>query len=63
MRHALYCGNEEPTVGELLDDPIASLLRARDRLHIDDVLDAVKDARRRLAARTARRDAERRPAA
>lgn len=63
MRHALYCGNEEPTVGELLNDPIASLLRARDRLRIDDVLDAVENAKRSLAARSARQDRERRSAA
>lgn len=50
MRNRLYSGNAEPGVEELLDDPIAALLRARDGLHLDEVRYAVERAKRRLAA-------------
>jgi hypothetical protein len=32
-----YIGNEEPSIEELLTDPIAALLRCRDGLSLDDV--------------------------
>ena len=43
----------EPTVEELLDDPIADLLMARDRLQPEQVWAYVNDARRRLRDREA----------
>lgn len=41
----------EPTVEELLSDPIARLLMARDRLRPEVVWECVKDAKRRLRQR------------
>ena len=44
----MYLRNAEPTVEELLDDPIAHLLMARDRLQPEQVWVCVNDARRKL---------------
>ena len=44
----MYHGNLEPTVSELLGDPIARLVLARDGLHVDAVWDCLHDAKRRL---------------
>jgi len=44
----------EPTVEELLSDPIVKLLMARDRLPPEVVWACVRDARRKLKARSAR---------
>ena len=44
----MYLRNAEPTVEELLDDPIAHLLMARDRLQPEQVWAYVNDARRNL---------------
>ena len=49
----------EPTVEELLDDPIARLLMQRDRLQPDFVWACVRDARRKLKVREWRDAAER----
>jgi hypothetical protein len=41
----LFCGNKEPTLEELLGDPITRLLFARDRVKEEDMralLDAVR---------------------
>jgi hypothetical protein len=43
----------EPTVEELLTDPIARLLMARDELQPEFVWACVSDARRKLKAREA----------
>jgi hypothetical protein len=48
MHDKLFRGNAEPTIHELLTDPIAQLLRQRDRIAIDDVLAAVAQAREAL---------------
>ena len=48
MPDKLFRGNTEPTIHELLTDPIAQLLRQRDRIAIDDVLAAVAQAREAL---------------
>lgn len=48
MHDKLFRGNAEPTIHELLTDPIAQLLRQRDGLAIDDVLAAVEQAREAL---------------
>ena len=50
----MYLRNAEPTVEELLDDPIAHLLMARDRLQPEQVWAYVNDARRRLRDRKMR---------
>jgi len=47
----MYFRNTEPTVEELLDDPITHLLMARDRLQSEQVWAYVNDARRRLRDR------------
>jgi hypothetical protein len=47
----MYLRNAEPTVEELLDDPIAHLLMARDQLQSEQVWAYVNDARRRLRDR------------
>jgi hypothetical protein len=43
--------NAEPSVEDLLNDPIAELLRRRDKLTLQEVWDCVEDGRRRLQAR------------
>ncbi len=49
MRNNLYSGNAEPPVQELLEDPIAALLRERDGLHLDEVRHVVERVKHRLA--------------
>ena len=49
----MYVRNTEPTVEELLDDPIAHLLMTSDRLQPEQVWAFVHDARRRLKDREA----------
>jgi hypothetical protein len=44
-------GNAEASVEDLLNDPIAELLRRRDKLTLQEVWDCVEDGRRRLRAR------------
>jgi hypothetical protein len=46
----MYRHNAEPTLEELLNDPIAHLLMARDGLHPDHVWACIKNARERLGA-------------
>jgi hypothetical protein len=48
MHDKLFRGNTEPTIHELLTDPIAQLLRQRDGIAIEDVLAAVAHAREAL---------------
>jgi hypothetical protein len=43
--------NAEPTVDELLNDPIAHLLMVRDRLQPEHIWACVDNARQRLRAR------------
>ena len=47
----MYRGNEEPTIEELLGDPIASLIMARDALVPDQVWAHIRAAQRKLRAR------------
>jgi hypothetical protein len=47
----MYAGNDEPTVEELLSDEMMRLLMARDRLSLQAVRVAVREARRRLRKR------------
>ena len=49
----MYDGNREPTVEELLDDPIADQLMARDRLRPEHVWAFVNNARRKIRHRDA----------
>lgn len=51
MRDKLFRGNAEPTIHELLSDPIAELLRQRDRIGVDDVLATIEHAREALRYR------------
>jgi len=51
MPNRLFRGNVEPTIDELLTDPIAQLLRKRDRIGIDEVLATVEQAREALRHR------------
>ncbi len=44
---ALYCGNAEPSIDELLNDPIADLLMKRDGIAPREVRALMADARRR----------------
>ena len=48
-RSQRYTGNEEATLGELLSDPIAALLRHRDRLALPQVRDFLEEMKRKLA--------------
>lgn len=47
----MYLRNAEPSVEELLNDPIARLLRARDGLQPEQVWVCVNDARQKLKTR------------
>jgi hypothetical protein len=47
---AVYISNREPSLRELLDDPIARLLMASDRVRIEQVVLHLRVARQRLAA-------------
>lgn len=47
----MYRGNEEPTIEELLSDPIASLVMARDKLRPDQIWACIRAARRSWRAR------------
>ena len=51
----LYSGNLEPSIEELLNDPIAALIMARDRITPEIVWSQVHEARRELRRREARR--------
>jgi hypothetical protein len=46
---AVYTRNREPSLDELLDDPIARLVMASDRLQVEDVIFHLDVVRRRLA--------------
>ena len=50
----LYSDNAEPSVEELLNDPIAHQLMRRDGLSMASVQGHIEDARRRLRNRTQR---------
>jgi hypothetical protein len=47
---AVYIRNREPTLRDLLDDPIVRLLMASDRVQLEQVMLHLRAARRRLAA-------------
>lgn len=47
----MYLRNVEPTVEELLNDPIAHLLRACDGLETEQVWAYINDTRRKLGER------------
>ena len=51
MHDRLFHGNIEPSIDELLSDPIAQLLRKRDRIEVDDVLVTVERAKAALRHR------------
>lgn len=51
MPNRLFHGNIEPSIDELLSDPIAQLLRNRDRIAVDDVLVTVERAKAALRHR------------
>lgn len=48
MPNGLFHGNIEPSIDELLSDPIAQLLRNRDRIAVGDVLVTVAQAKAAL---------------
>jgi hypothetical protein len=45
MTQTRYCRNEEPTIAELLNDPVAHLLMARDGIQVRDVVAIVERAK------------------
>lgn len=51
MPDRIFHGNAEPTIDELLSDPIAQLLRNRDRIAVDDVHATVERAKAALRHR------------
>ena len=55
MPNRLFHGNIEPSIDELLSDPIAQLLRNRDGIAVDDVLVTVERAKAALRHRCLRR--------
>ena len=52
---AMHDSVPEPTIAELLDDPIARLLMASDRLSPETVWECVRDAKRKLKDSVAKR--------
>ncbi len=46
----MYISNREPSLRELLDDPIVRLLMASDRVRVEQVIRHLRIARRRRAA-------------
>ena len=44
---ALFCGNAEPSLGDLLSDPIGHLLMERDGVRPQEVYDLMADIARR----------------
>lgn len=44
----MFHGNAEPTITDLLGDPIGRLILARDGLRAEAVWDCIHDAKRRL---------------
>lgn len=44
----LLSGNIEPTIYELLHDPIADLVRRRDRIALEDVCACIEEASQKL---------------
>jgi len=48
---AIYRANEEPTIEELLSDPIVSLVLARDSLRPEEVWSYIRSAQRWLRLR------------
>jgi hypothetical protein len=46
-----FAGSREPSLDELLDDPIVARLMASDRIAMDDLLALVGDVRKALARR------------
>jgi hypothetical protein len=46
----VHMSNDEPSLRELLDDPIAQLLMASDRLQVEDLIFHLTAVRRRLGA-------------
>ena len=53
-RPALYCGNAEPSVDELLNDPIVHRLMERDGVAPGEVRDVMAAARRQRHSRDPR---------
>ncbi|HYL31534.1 MAG TPA: hypothetical protein VEU53_00135 [Stellaceae bacterium] len=51
MQNRLFHGNIEPSIDELLSDPIAQLLRKRDGIEVDDVLVTVERVKAALRHR------------
>lgn len=51
MPNRLFHGNIEPSIDELLSDPIAQLLRNRDRIEVDDVWLTIEQAKAALRHR------------
>ena len=47
----LFCGSKEPTLEELLGDPIARLLFARDRVKEEDIKALVDAVRQKLRSK------------
>jgi hypothetical protein len=47
----MYSRNHEPSLEELLNDPITRLLMARDGLHPEVAWEVVEDTRRKLQSR------------
>ena len=46
-----FCKNCEPTIDELLKDPIAGLLMARDRVQVADVVELTESVKAILRLR------------
>ncbi|MTJ83354.1 MAG: hypothetical protein F8N37_20390 [Telmatospirillum sp.] len=51
MNADLYVGNREPSLDELLTDPIMTRLLARDGITMADLFEVIADAKDRLARR------------
>ena len=47
----MYRANEEPTIEELMSDPIVSLILTRDALRLEQVWTCIRSAQRNLSTR------------
>ena len=51
MRHLNWLGSTEPSIHEVLSDPIVRQLMARDNVRDDDLIDLIEAVRHKLAVR------------
>jgi hypothetical protein len=51
MRHLTWPAKTEPSIHEVLSDPIVRQMMARDNVHDDDLIDLIETVRHKLGVR------------